>query len=106
MNNIHIFFLSLIIVSALNNICATDIQKPIESAIDQAKEGASRLSKEGQKAAAKLRKRLSKAKKHYEKLLNKLITKNVSRAEREKNKDLIKLKEEIANINQELDELK
>lgn len=69
------------------------------------KSDAKELNKITKKTISRLQKRLAKTKKRHEKLLKKLIAKNVSRADREKNRDVVILKREIEHITNELDTL-
>jgi uncharacterized protein YhaN len=76
-----------------------------DSAFYDAKNDAKTLNKATKKSIKYLQKKLSKAKKKYEKIVKQLIAKNVSKADREKNKDLAILKREIQNITNELNNL-
>jgi gas vesicle protein len=89
----------------MHEICTSELKTPLKNAAYHVKNDARELSKATQKAIKRLQKRLAKTKTKHEKLLKRLIAKNVSRADREKNRDLAILKREIENITNELDSL-
>lgn len=99
MKNIGICILLVALFCRIDGIYSSDSKEQLKSTADKEP---SAFSKAAQKAIAKMKRRLAKVKKKYDNKLDKLITKNVSKTDREKNKELIKLKAEIDRLNNEL----
>ena len=107
MNNMNQFLLTVMVFGGINEvICVSASNESAKTIAYHVKKDANTLTRAAKKNAVCLQKRLAKLKKKYEKLLKKLISKNVSRAEREKNKKLNILKRDIEHITNELNDIK
>jgi hypothetical protein len=98
MNYINKLFLITVVFLNIHEACPSELK-------NQIKDNANELNSKTKKTIKHLQKRLVKTKKKHAKLLKKLIAKNINKAEREKDKNLIILKREIENITNQLNNL-